>query len=123
MAAEISAAPAGPGIVTRVVGAVGRSRELTLVAVMVVLGSLVAIQAPHFLSSPNLTQVTTLAAIIAIAAVGEAIVVITRNIDLSVESIIGLVAFVVADILRQHAVSAPEAWALAKRSSLRESPC
>ena len=112
MAAEISAAPAGPGIVTRVVGAVGRSRELTLVAVMVVLGSLVAIQAPHFLSSPNLTQVTTLAAIIAIAAVGEAIVVITRNIDLSVESIIGLVAFVVADILRQHAVSAPEAWAL-----------
>jgi len=112
MAAEITTPPVGPGIATRIVSTVGRSRELTLVAVMVVLAALVAIQAPHFLSTPNLTQVTTLAAIIAVAAVGEAIVVITRNIDLSVESMIGLVAFVVADILRQHAVSAPEAWAL-----------
>jgi rhamnose transport system permease protein len=97
--------------VARVAGAVGGSRELTLTAVMLVLSLFVAVQAPHFLSPSNLTQVTTLAAIIAIAAVGEALVIITKNVDLSVESTIGLVAYVVADILRQHALSVPEAWA------------
>jgi rhamnose transport system permease protein len=57
-----------------------------------------------------MSQVTTLAAIIAIAAVGEAMVIITKNVDLSVESTIGLVAFVVADVLRQKALPVPAAW-------------
>ena len=53
-----------------------------------------------------------LASIIAIAAVGEAMVVITRNVDLSVEAVIGLVAFVVADLLaNQSAADAPAAMA------------
>jgi rhamnose transport system permease protein len=99
-----------PGPVTRVLGVVARSRELTLAAVMVVLGALVAFQAPNFLSSSNLELATTLAAIIAIAAVGESLVIITKNIDLSVESTIGLVAFVVADILRQRLMPVPAAW-------------
>jgi rhamnose transport system permease protein len=89
----------------------GRSRELTLSGVIVLLCLVVALQAPHFLSISNLSQVTTLAAIIAIAAVGESLVVMTKNIDLSVESTIGLVAFVVADILRQKALPGPAAWA------------
>jgi rhamnose transport system permease protein len=70
----------------------------------------VAFQAPHFMSLSNMSQVTTLAAIIAIAAVGEAMVIITKNVDLSVESTIGLVAFVVADVLRQKALPVPAAW-------------
>ncbi len=52
-----------------------------------------ALVAPQFLSATNLSQVTALAAIIAIAAVGEAMVIITKSIDLSVESTIGLTAF------------------------------
>ena len=55
----------------------------------------------------NLTDVSVLASIIAIAAVGEAMVVITRNVDLSVEAVIGLVAFVVADILGSGALPTP----------------
>jgi rhamnose transport system permease protein len=90
---------------------VGRSRELTLAGVMVVLCLIVVTQAPQFLSVSNLGQVTTLGAIIAIAAVGESLVVITKNVDLSVESTIGLVAFVVGDILRQKALPGPAAWA------------
>jgi rhamnose transport system permease protein len=89
---------------------VARSRELTLAGLMVVLGAAVTVQAPHFLSTDNLDQVAVLAAIVAIAAVGEALVIMTRNVDLSVESTIGLVAFVVADILRQHALPVPAAW-------------
>ncbi len=74
----------------RVARAVARQRELSLRRVMVVLGAVVvAIQAPQFLSASNLTQVAVLASIIAIAAVGEAMVVITRNVDLSVEAVIG----------------------------------
>jgi rhamnose transport system permease protein len=111
MSAEVSVRPAGPGIGSRFVGMLGRSRELTLGGVIVLLCAVVSFQAPHFLSISNLSQVTTLAAIIAIAAVGESLVVMTKNIDLSVESTIGLVAFVVADILRQKALPGPAAWA------------
>jgi rhamnose transport system permease protein len=98
------------GPVGRAFSAIGRSRELTLVALMIILGGFVALEAPHFLSADNLGQVTTLAAIIAIASVGESMVVITRNIDLSVEAIVGLTAFLVADILQKHLMGLPEAW-------------
>ena len=90
---------------------VARQREITLVVVLLVMGALVAIQAPQVLSASNLTDVTVLASIIAIAAVGEAMVVITRNVDLSVEAIIGLVAFVVADVLSGRQVPTPVAMA------------
>jgi rhamnose transport system permease protein len=79
--------------------AIGRQRELSLVAIMFVLGAGVSLIAPQFLSVTNFSQVAVLASIIAVAAVGEAIVIITRGIDLSVEAIIGLVAYSVARTL------------------------
>lgn len=84
-----------------------RQRELSLVIVMLALGGFVFAQAPQFLSASNLSQVAILAAIIAIAATGQALVVLTRNVDLSVDAMIGVVAFSVADILRLHALSVP----------------
>ena len=78
---------------------------------MLVLGAFVAIQAPQFLSASNLNPVTVLASIIAIVAVGEAMVIITRNVDLSVEAMIGLVAFVVADIAEPASCRCPAAMA------------
>jgi rhamnose transport system permease protein len=111
MVADGSAASMPKGNpVNRALSAVGRSRELTLTAVIVVLSAFVAIQAPNFLSVSNLSLVTTLAAIIAIAAVGESLVIITKNVDLSIESVIGLVAFAVADVLRQKLMPVPAAW-------------
>jgi rhamnose transport system permease protein len=80
--------------------------------VVVVLGLLVWLEAPSFLSSTNLISVTSLTAIVAIAAVGEALVIITKNIDLSVESTMGLVAFVVAVVLKDDNVPVAEAWAI-----------
>lgn len=111
MAASSAARSSGQRVAVRALRTVGRSRELTLTAVMVALVVLVTVQAPQFLSTSNLQPVTTLAAIIAIAAVGEALVIITKAVDLSVESMIGLVAFVVGDLLRQHAMGVPAAWA------------
>ncbi len=91
---------------------IGRQRELTLVAIMFVLGAGVSAVAPQFLSVANISQVAVLASIIAVAAVGEAIVVITRGIDLSVEAIIGLVAYSVARTLELQALDAAGAIAL-----------
>ena len=82
--------------------AIGRQRELTLVAIMFVAGAGVSMLAPQFLSVDNFSQVANLAAITAVVAVGEAIVIITRGIDLSVEAIIGLVAYSVARTLELH---------------------
>ncbi len=90
-------------------GTLARQREVSLVLIMLVLGTLVAIAAPQFLAPTNLGNVATLASIIAVAAVGQAVVVITRSIDLSVEAIMGLVAYVVAITLEQHTLGANEA--------------
>ena len=92
--------------------AVARQRELSLVAIMFVLGGLVSLGAPQFLTVANLSQVASLAAIIAVAAVGEALVIITRNVDLSVEATIGLVAYSVARVLELQALDAPTAIAM-----------
>jgi len=91
---------------------VARQRELSLVAIMFVLGGLVSVTAPQFLTLSNLSQVAVLASIVAVAAIGEALVMITRNIDLSVEAMIGLVAYCVAIVLQRHALDAPVAIAL-----------
>jgi rhamnose transport system permease protein len=84
---------------------VARQRELSLVLVMLALAAFVFLQAPQFLSAANLSQVAILAAIIAIAATGQALVVLTRNVDLSLDATIGLVAFSVAEVLRTHTLS------------------
>ncbi|MDP2350695.1 MAG: ABC transporter permease [Chloroflexota bacterium] len=91
---------------------IGRQRELTLVAIMFVLGAGVSAVAPQFLSVANFSQVAVLASIIAVVAVGEAIVVITRGIDLSVEATIGLVAYSVARTLELQALDPLGAIAL-----------
>jgi rhamnose transport system permease protein len=112
--ASAPSSPAAPSAASAAGGAgwlgrIARQRELTLVAIMVVLGALVSLSAPQFLTVSNLSQVAVLASVTAIAAIGEALVIITRNVDLSVEAMIGLVAFVVASSLESHALSAPAA--------------
>ena len=88
---------------------IARQRELSLVAIMVALGAVVALLAPQFLTSSNLSQVAVLASVIAVAAIGEALVVLTRNVDLSVEAIIGVSAYCVARTLELHALDGPGA--------------
>jgi rhamnose transport system permease protein len=83
---------------------IARQRELSLVAIMFMLGGLVSIGAPQFLTTDNISQVAVLASITAVAAVGEALVIITRNVDLSVEAMIGLVAYSVANVLELRAL-------------------
>jgi ribose/xylose/arabinose/galactoside ABC-type transport system permease subunit len=83
---------------------IGRQRELSLLAIMFVLGAGVSLMAPQFLTVNNISQVAGLAAVVAVAAVGEAFVVITRGIDLSIEAMIGLIAYSIARSLELHLV-------------------
>jgi rhamnose transport system permease protein len=50
----------------------------------------------------NLRQILLSVSILAIVAVGQTLVVLTRNVDLSVASSVGLVAYVVRDLLKDH---------------------
>ena len=92
--------------------AIGRQRELSLLAIMFVLGAGVSMLAPQFLTVNNISQVAALAAVVAVAAVGEAIVIITRGIDLSVEAMIGLVAYSIARSLELQLVDPVGALAM-----------
>lgn len=85
--------------------AIAHQRELSLLAIMLVLGGLVSVAAPQFLTVSNISQVAVLASIVAVAAVGEALVILTRNVDLSVEAMMGIVAYSVARLLELHALS------------------
>lgn len=91
---------------------IGRQRELTLLAIMVALGAVVTLMAPQFLTVGNVSQVAVLASITAIAALGQAVVIITRGIDLSVEATIGLVAYSIARSLELQLVDPVGALAM-----------
>jgi rhamnose transport system permease protein len=80
---------------------VSRVRELSLLIVLLLIILVVGVQAPRFLSFGNFEQILLSIAIIAIVAIGETLVVLTRNIDLSVGSMVGVTAFVTAYFFKQ----------------------
>ena len=86
----------------RLLGLVSRVRELGLLAVLFFIILVVSIQAPRFLSIDNFVQILLSVAIIAIVAVGETLVVLTRNVDLSVGSMVGVTAFVTAYFFKEQ---------------------
>src|SRR6266571_4960480 len=85
----------------RLLGLVNRVRELGLLVVLLLVILIVGVQAPRFLSIDNFEQILLSVAILAIAAVGETLVVLTRNVDLSVGSMVGVTAFVTAYFFKQ----------------------
>jgi len=85
----------------RLLGLVNRVRELGLLVVLLLVILIVGVQAPRFLSIDNFEQILLSVAILAIVAVGETLVVLTRNVDLSVGSMVGITAFVTAYFFKQ----------------------
>lgn len=76
-----------------------RVRELALILALVVIAVLVTIREPRFLQPDNLEQVALSATLVCIVAVGQAMVIIARQIDLSVGAIVAMSAFVSAEWL------------------------
>jgi rhamnose transport system permease protein len=92
-------APANP---RRLVDVVFRIREFGIVAVLLLLVLVTGAIQPRFWSSQELTFVLLDTMVFALLAIGETMVVLTRNVDLSVGSVLGLSAFVSADQFGKH---------------------
>jgi len=72
-----------------------------LLVVLLLIILVVGIQAPRYLSIDHFEQILLFIAILVIVAVGETLLVLTRNVDLSVGSMVGLTAFVTAYFFKQ----------------------
>ncbi len=81
-------------------------QTLRLIALFVALLATVlffSTQIDSYLSARMFTRITTSVAVILPIAVGQAIVVMTRNIDLSIGSTVGVVAYLTGEFLGGHA--------------------
>jgi rhamnose transport system permease protein len=79
-----------------------RAREVSLIGVLALLVLGVSIAEPRFLNAQNLRDILLNVTIVALLAVGQTIVVVTRNIDLSVGSILGITAFATGVMFADH---------------------
>jgi len=79
-----------------------RVRELSLVLVLLVICAAISLREPRFLDAANLEQVALSATLVCIVALGEALIIIARQIDLSVGAIVATSAFVAADWRSTH---------------------
>jgi rhamnose transport system permease protein len=74
-------------------------REVILLVVTVGLLLFFASQIPNYFDPRSVNRLTTGLAITLVVAVGQVLVVLTRNIDLSVSSMVGLTAYVLGTLL------------------------
>jgi rhamnose transport system permease protein len=84
------------------VNAVFRMRELGIFVALAATVLFFSVRAHNFATVGNWRDIATDVAMVAVVAVGETLVVLTRNIDLSVGSIAGLTAYVSSSTLAHH---------------------
>ena len=82
----------------RIAETLSRVRELAIVAVILVIFFGTAIKTPGFANLISVQQILTNASLFILLAVGETMVIVTRNVDLSVGSTLGISAFLVGDL-------------------------
>jgi rhamnose transport system ATP-binding protein len=81
---------------------VGARREVGLIGVLIAMIIPISGINSNFLSSTNLTSVSAEATLVGVVALGELLVVLTRNIDLSIGSVIGLSAYLFGSFVKAH---------------------
>jgi rhamnose transport system permease protein len=75
-------------------GSVARARETGIILALVLVVLVTTVKNPSFLfSSDGWRDLLLTPSILVVVAIGEAIVIITRNVDLSVGSVLGLTAY------------------------------
>jgi rhamnose transport system permease protein len=75
-----------------------RIRESGIIAVLIVFVAITASIQPRFIDQANIQFVLSNTTVYALLALGETMVVISRNVDLSVGSVLGLSAYVSANL-------------------------
>lgn len=79
-----------------------RARELGIGIAIIVVFGLTTLKNPGFAHALSVQQLLTGASLIGLLAVGETLVIVTRNVDLSVGSTLGLSAYLVGDMFVHH---------------------
>jgi len=79
-----------------------RFRELGIVLALLLLVGVTTLDNSRFLSTTSVQQIFSGASIIILLAIGETIVIITRNVDLSVGSILGISAYATGVLYSHH---------------------
>jgi rhamnose transport system permease protein len=83
---------------SRLVEVAFRVRELGILAALALVVIVTTVVNPRFLSGQGIRDLLLNAAIIALLTVGQTLVVVTRNVDLSVGSVLGLTAFMTGNL-------------------------
>ena len=83
-------------------GSLLRVRELGIGVAIVVVFAVTTLTNHNFADANSVQQLLTGAALIALLGVGETMVVVTRNVDLSVGSVVGFSAYLVGDLFAHH---------------------
>lgn len=91
---------------TRLADVVARTRELGIVAALALLVVVTSIIQHNFLRLGNIQFILLDTTLLAMLAIGETMVVLTRNVDLSIGSVLGLSAFLSASLF-SHAPGIP----------------
>lgn len=99
---DATTAPGGEPPVRRLLDRLIRIRELGILVAIGILFGATGASNPGFLSAQSIRDVLLNASIITLLAVGQAIVIVTRNVDLSVSSVTGLTAFGSGVLLADH---------------------
>jgi rhamnose transport system permease protein len=103
---DTSAAPPGEGGTLdnprTLVDFVLRARTFGIVGILILFVAITTIIQSSFLSGSNIRFVLADATLYALVAIGETFVVLTRNVDLSVGSVVGLSAYVSANMFQAH---------------------
>jgi len=79
-----------------------RVRELGIVGALALLILVTAVLEPRFVHADSLRNLALNASIFAILAAGQTLVIVTRNVDLSVGSVLALAAFMTGQTLADH---------------------
>lgn len=77
-------------------------RIIALLAVLVLITLFFTTQIEGFLSGRLFNRISSSVAIMALVATGQTLVILTRNIDLSVGSVVGFVAFAAGSMITRH---------------------
>jgi len=94
--------PANRSGFSTVLWTLARFREAGITVFILILVAAVTLRNPAFLTTDNFQDILLNISILAIVALGQTMVIITHGIDLSVSSIIGLVAMMVAFLVKQN---------------------
>lgn len=81
---------------------IARFREAGISLFIIFLVAVVTLRNPAFLTADNFEDILLNISILAIVALGQTIVILTRGIDLSVSSTIGLVAMMVSFVVKEN---------------------